>query len=153
VSDCTTPTYLDTARGTGHTVPKYQYPGSSATSWAGKLDVLYNVTHPSLLLQIQTNLLGIPFSSLPKKSRGHNLLPYKPASFCQTSDKPAAANGSFGSHPLQTLLLFSIHRTEQICKSDFGSSNSTGNQSFLNLTVTRNMLLSISPIPPMKLWH
>ncbi len=69
----------------------------------------------------------------PKNQEG-----IEPASFYQTSDKPAATNGSNGSHPLQTLLLFSIYRPEQICESDFGSSNCTGNQSFLNLTVTRN---------------
>ncbi len=50
---------------------------------------------------------------------------------------PAVDNSPFRLHPSQTLLQFSILRTEQICQSSFGSPISTGNQSFLNLTATR----------------
>ncbi len=45
--------------------------------------------------------------------------------FSQTSYKPAAAKSSSIPHLLQTLLLFSVHRTDQTCRCDFGPSDST----------------------------
>jgi hypothetical protein len=106
----------------------------------GHINVIYDVPNPSLLLHIADQLTRNDFLILIKEIKSDiiyfhmDLLPRQ-----VTNLQQCIAHPDFTS---RTLLLFLRHKTEQIRQSNFYHSNSTGNESRINLTATRNHTIS-----------